>query len=113
LIYLALGAKLGRNTYTAGIICDPIFVTVGDNTILGQDSILAPHAIEGEKLGHHPIHIGNNVTVGGRVVILNDVTIGDGAIVGVGAVVTKGTRIGPREVWGGVPARLIRPAQDV
>jgi len=108
LIYLGLGARLGQNTFTSGIICDPIFVTIGDNTILGQDSIVAPHAIEGQKLAHFPIRIGNNVTVGGHSVILYGVTIGDGAIVAVGAVVPKGTQIGPGEVWGGVPAKLIQ-----
>lgn len=111
LMYQGLGARMGPNSYTAGLIADPIFVTIGHDTILGQDSIVAPHAIEGETLAHYQIRIGNRVTVGARSVILNGVTIGDGAIVATGAVVTKGTQIGPGEVWGGVPAKLIRPAE--
>ena len=108
LLYRGLGARMGRNSHTAGLICDPMFVSVGDNTILGQDSLVVPHVLEGERLAHDPIRIGSNVTVGARAVVLSGVTIGDGAIVGTGAVVTKGTQIGPNEVWGGVPARLIR-----
>lgn len=34
--------------------------------------------------------------------------IGDGAIVAMNSVVTKGTQIGPNEIWAGVPARLLK-----
>jgi acetyltransferase-like isoleucine patch superfamily enzyme len=39
--------------------------------------------------------------------------IGEGAIVAAGAVVTRGTKIGTRELWGGVPARQIKNAEFV
>jgi len=42
-------------------------------------------------------------------VIMAGVQIGDHAIVSAGAVVTKDTHIAPGEVWGGVPARRLRP----
>jgi hypothetical protein len=108
LIYIALGAHLGQNTYTSGIICDPIFVTVGANCILGQDSLLIPHALEGSRLAHRPIHMGDNVTIGAHAVILNGVTVENDAIVATGAVVPKGTHIGTGEIWGGVPAKRIQ-----
>lgn len=108
LIYLALGAKLGENTYSSGIILDPIFVQVGKNSIIGQFALLIPHVIEGGKLAHYPIKIGSNVTIGAHSVVMSNVTIEDNAIVSVGAVVTKNTLIGKGEVWGGVPAKKIR-----
>lgn len=111
LIYLALGAHLGPNTFSAGIILDPPFIEIGANSAVGQYALLVPHVIEGSRLAHYKIHIGNNVTVGAHAVVLSGVSIGDNAIVATGAVVPKGTRIGPNEVWGGVPARLIRGAQ--
>src|SRR5438552_5381564 len=37
LIYLALGARLGRNTYSAGVILDPPLTRVGTNCIIGHD----------------------------------------------------------------------------
>ena len=37
----------------------------------------------------YPIRIGNNVWIGGHVVILPGVTIGDGAVIGAGSVVTR------------------------
>jgi hypothetical protein len=106
--YLALGTRLGENTYSQGIIHDPPFVEIGSNSVVGQYAILVPHVIEGARLAHYPIRIGDNVTIGAHASVLAGVEIGDGAVVATGAVVKKGTRIGPGEVWGGVPAVPIR-----
>ena len=110
LVYLALGARLGENTYSAGTILDPPLTVIGDNSIIGHDAVLFSHAIEGRKFSLNSVHIGNNVTVGATAVIMSDVAVGDGAIISAGAIVTKGTRIGAGEVWGGVPARLLKRA---
>ncbi len=108
LVYLALGARLGRNTYSAGAILDPPLTRIGDNSIVGHDAVLFAHVIEGERLALEPIEIGKGVTIGANAVVMPGVWIGDGALISAGAVVTKGTRIGPGEVWGGVPARCLR-----
>lgn len=108
LVYLALGAHLGRNTYSAGVILDPPLTSIGDNCIIGHDAVLFSHAIEGDRFSLSAIRIGNNVTIGAMAVIMSGVSIGDGAIVSAGAVVTKDTRIGTGEIWGGVPARLLK-----
>lgn len=107
MIYIGLGAKLGDNTYSSGIILDPQFVKIGKNSIVGQFALLVPHVIEGKRLAHYPILMGNDVTIGAGATVLSGVTIGDGAIVSTGAVVAKKTIIGSGEVWGGVPAKLI------
>jgi acetyltransferase-like isoleucine patch superfamily enzyme len=111
LFYLALGTRLGRNTYTQGILHDPPFIEIGADSVVGQSALLIPHVIEGDRLGHYPIRIGDRVTIGALSAILSDVTIGDDAIVATGAVVAKGSRIAAGEVWGGVPARRIGPAR--
>jgi acetyltransferase-like isoleucine patch superfamily enzyme len=108
LIYIALGARLGDNTYSSGIILDPPFIEIGENTIIGQYALLIPHVIEGERLAHYGIKIGNNVTVGAHAVVMAGVTIEDNSIVGTGAIVPKGTHIGTGEIWGGVPAKKIK-----
>lgn len=108
LFYQALGAKLGNNTYSQGLIHDPLFVEIGHDSVVGQSALLIPHVIEGDKLAHYPIKIGNHVTIGANASVLSDVQIGDHAIVATGSVVKKGTRIGAYEVWGGVPAKLIK-----
>lgn len=112
--YIALGARLGDNTYSQGIILDPLFVEIGANSVVGLSAILCPHVIEGERLAHYPIKIGDHVTIAGNAVVFSGVVIGDRATVATGAVVMKGTRIGPGEVWSGNPARRrgVRRAQS-
>jgi len=107
LVYLALGARLGANTYSSGIIFDPPYVEMGDDCLMGQYALLVPHVIENERLAHYPIRIGSGVTIGAHAVVMAGVTIEDGALVATGAVVPKGARIGRDEVWGGVPARRL------
>jgi acetyltransferase-like isoleucine patch superfamily enzyme len=107
IFYQLLGARLGPNTYPGGVVMDPPFVTIGSNTIVGQGALIVPHVIEGSRLAHRRINIGNDVTIGGRAVVLSGCSIGDGATVAIGAVVSKGTVIGAGEVWGGIPARRL------
>lgn len=112
LIYIALGARLGDNTYCSGIMLDPPLIEIGANTLIGQYALLIPHIIEGKRLSHYRISVGNNVTIGAHAVVMSAVTIGDNAIVATGAIVTKGTHIGPGEIWGGVPAKKIKDVED-
>jgi acetyltransferase-like isoleucine patch superfamily enzyme len=107
LVYLALGARLGTNTFSAGVINDPMFVTIGANSLVGESALLTPHAIEGNALAHFRISIGDNVTIGAHSVVLAGATIGNNAIVAANSVVTKGTEIKAGETWGGSPARLL------
>lgn len=113
LFYQMLGARLGENTYPGGVVMDPPFVSMGCNTILGQGALVVPHVIEGPKLAHYPVRIGHRVTIGARAVVLAGCEIGDDAVVAIGAVVKKGTRIGPGEIWGGIPARCIGRTDSV
>lgn len=108
MIYQALGARLGSNTYSSGIIYDPLFVKIGANSVVGETALLVPHVIEGNRLGHYPIVIGDNVTIGAHSVILSSVTIGDNVIIASNSLVAKGTHINSGEVWGGSPARCLK-----
>jgi serine acetyltransferase len=110
--YQWLGAKLGTNTWGSGTILDPPFVQIGDDCVIGMDSILCPHVIEGNRLAHYPIRIGNKVTIGAGATILSNVEIGDGAIIGMRSLVAKGARVGAGELWTGIPARCQRLVSD-
>jgi acetyltransferase-like isoleucine patch superfamily enzyme len=52
------------------------------------------------------VEIGNDVWIGFSSMILSGVKVADGAVVAAGSVVTR--NIGPYEIWGGNPARLIK-----
>lgn len=53
-----------------------------------------------------PIHVGHDVWIGRRAMIMSGVTIGNGAVIAAGAVVTRD--VPPYAIVGGVPAKLIR-----
>lgn len=53
-----------------------------------------------------PIHVGHDVWIGLRAIIMAGLSIGNGAVIGSGAVVTKD--VPPYAIVGGVPARVIR-----
>jgi acetyltransferase-like isoleucine patch superfamily enzyme len=110
LVYLALGAKLGANTYSAGALLDPPLTRIGGNTIIGHDAVIFAHVIEGARLELKTVVIGDAVTIGATAVVMAGVRIGDHAIVSAGAVVTKDTVIAAGEIWGGVPARRLKAA---
>lgn len=109
----ALGARIGKRTSCDGYIHDPHMVTIGDNTLLGMDSMVLPHNLSVGYLSYQRIKIGNGVTVGARSIIGPGVQIDDGAIVALNSVVTRNTHIKANEVWAGAPARKIKNREDL
>ena len=107
LLMIALGARVGAGSYSAGVVMDSQFVTVGSNTLIGLDAAILPHALEGSRAAHYPIVIGSRVTIGARALIMAGVEIGDGSVIAMSSVVAKNTKIGSNEIWGGIPARCL------
>lgn len=89
---------------------------IGDHVMMGPDCIMYSYShahdridIPMDQQGFEeatPIHIGNDVWIGARVIILPGVTVGDHVIIGAGAVVTKD--VPDYAIVGGVPAKVIR-----
>ncbi|MFC6315244.1 sugar O-acetyltransferase [Lapidilactobacillus achengensis] len=107
---------VGRNFYANydAILLDVAPITIGDNVMLAPRVSLytAGHpvvaSVRNTDLEYgHPITIGDNVWLGGNVVVCPGVTIGSNVVVGAGAVVTKD--LPDNVVAAGVPARVIRP----
>ncbi len=90
-------------------------VIIGKNVMMGPEVIVytrnhridridIPMCMQGfaeEK----PVYIGDDVWIGGRVIILPGVKIGSGAVLGAGAVVTKD--VPEYAVVGGNPAKIL------
>lgn len=77
-------------------ILDCAKVVIGDNVLLAPNVSIftAGHPIDAEKRNEgweyaFPVTIGNNVWIGGNVVINPGVTIGNNVVIGSGSVVTK------------------------
>ncbi len=107
-VFRILGAKIGQFVMIGGKLLEPPMIEIGDFTILGADTLVIGHAVEDGTVYLGKVVIGRNVTVGVNSVIMPDVRIGDGSVVGAMSLVTKGTRIGPHELWHGIPAKKVR-----
>lgn len=105
--------------YSAVIRGDVNKIRIGDRVSIQDCTCL--HCSDGDAY----IEIGNDVTVGHNVclhgckiednvligmgsTVLDNAHICSGSIVAAGALVLARTEIGPGELWGGVPAKLIK-----
>jgi carbonic anhydrase/acetyltransferase-like protein (isoleucine patch superfamily) len=105
---------------------DVHFISIGDRTNIQDLSMIhVTHYKNGDKLTGNPTIIGNDVTVGHRVMlhgctiedacligmsatILDGAVIGKESIVGAGALVTKNKKFPPRNLIIGSPAKVLR-----
>ena len=108
LFHRMMGMKIGRRVIiNTAIIADSNLIEIGDDTMIGGDAQVVAHSAERGMIVTAPVRIGKRVTVGLMSVIFPGVTIGDDAVIAACAVLPKGTKVGPGEIWGGVPARKI------
>ena len=92
-------------------------VFIGDNVMIGPNTLITTVGHPLSPMGRRkhigiakPVHIGNDVWIGGNVTILPGVMIGNNVIVAAGAVVTKD--IPDNCLVGGVPAKVIKKIED-
>lgn len=111
--------RIGARTFiNFGLMAlDVAAITIGDDVMMGPNvqlltptHPLAPDTRRDKWEAALPITIGNNVWIGGMVVICPGVTIGDDAVVGAGAVVTND--VPPAMVAVGNPARVVRSVHE-
>lgn len=103
-----------RSFVNFGLIAlDVVSITIGDDVQIGPNcQLLTPiHPLDADLRrakweAAKPITIGDNVWLGGGVIVCPGVTIGANTVVGAGAVVTKDLPAGVLAV--GNPARVIR-----
>jgi maltose O-acetyltransferase len=107
--------SLGENFYAnySCTILDCAPVTIGDNVLLAPNVSLftAGHALHPTPRTQEwefarPITIGNNVWLGGNVVVTPGVRIGDNSVIGAGSVVTRD--VPANVVAVGNPCRVLR-----
>ena len=109
----------GKNVYFNFncTVLDVAPVSIGNNSIFGPgvQILTATHPMNARERTSgiefaKPISIGDNVWVGGGVIINPGVTVGDNSVVGSGSVVTKD--IPSNVVVAGNPAKFIRDIPD-
>ncbi|MFI1463331.1 sugar O-acetyltransferase [Nocardia carnea] len=108
--------ELGRNSFLNydAIVLDCAPVRIGDDVSIGPRAQLltALHPMDDHELRRQrwetaaPITIGDNVWLGGGVIVCPGVTIGTNAVIGAGSVVTRD--VPPQVFAAGNPCRVIR-----
>ena len=99
------------------LMLDTCPINIGENAFIGPRTCIytvlhdmLPSQRNKPECFGKPVNIGNNVWLGGNVVVLPGVTIGDNVVVGAGSVVTKDI---PNNVLAaGNPAKVIRKIED-
>ena len=107
--------EIGENFYSNHnlVILDANKVKFGDNVFIAPNCgfYTAGHPLDYETRNKgleyaKPIEVGNNVWIGGNVVVLPGVTIGDNVVIGAGSIVTKD--IPSNSVAVGNPCKVIK-----
>src|SRR5499427_6344845 len=118
--------KLGQRVYIAEgaqIVGDVEIVRIGTHTNIQDGSI--GHVMKNEcplilhdyvTIGHgvmlHGCTVESHCLIGMRATLLNNVVVGEYSIVGAGSLLTEGTRIPPRSLVLGLPAKVKRVLTD-
>ncbi|MCB7482450.1 sugar O-acetyltransferase [Christiangramia sediminis] len=106
---------IGENFYSNYnlVILDCAEVTIGDNVMIAPNLGIytAGHPIDAENRNSGreyaiPVKIGNNVWIGGHVVINPGISIGDNTVIGSGSILTKD--IPANVIAAGNPCKVIR-----
>ena len=74
----------------------------------GCPCLIADHVHVGHHVNLHGCVVGRGAMIGIGAIVLSGARVGAGAIIGAGSVVLEGTRIPPRTLAVGVPARVVR-----
>ena len=117
-VVIGKGCSIWFNAVLRG---DVNSIRIGEHTNIQDCAVI--HTLYEKSQTHigNYVSVGHNVTIHGATVhdyaligmgatVLDHAEIGEGAIVAAGALVLKNTKIGPYEVWGGVPAKFIKKA---
>jgi acetyltransferase-like isoleucine patch superfamily enzyme len=104
-----LGMKLGKNvTIASGVTMDyffPELIEIGDNTIIGMDTMILTHEFLHDRWRCGKVTIGQNVLVGAQSTILAGVTVGNNAVISAMSLVNR--RVPDGAFVGGVPIRAL------
>lgn len=120
-IFRSLGVRIGKDCRIVGRIdfgSEPYLVSIGDGVIISSDVVILTHdgAVGLFRKDHPgmnvyaPVHVGNRVFIGNRVMLMPGVTVGDDVVIGAGSLVTKSVPSG--SVVAGVPARVLGSIQS-
>jgi acetyltransferase-like isoleucine patch superfamily enzyme len=109
----ANGAKIARGVYVnTARLNDHNLLVLEEKAVVGGDAKLIAHLVERGLVRAQRVVMRKRAVLGINSVVGPGVEIGENSAVGALSFVPKGTKIPPNEVWGGVPARLVKRYQE-
>ena len=114
---LVIGENVGVSG--AAIVCAKSII-IGPRTLIGSGAVIIDNDFhdrlpsggwgnDGQSTAK-PIHIGGDVFIGARAIVLKGVSIGERAVIGAGAVVTRDVPAGTVAI--GNPAKIVERSYD-
>lgn len=97
--------RIGARTNIQDLAC--LHMTEGvSNVVIGEDVTVGHGAIV------HGAKVGNGALIGMGSLLLDNVEVGDEAVVAAGSLLTQGTRVPPKTLVVGRPARVVRELDE-
>jgi gamma-carbonic anhydrase len=97
--------RIGRRTNVQDLTM--VHVTGGE-----ADTTIGDEVTIGHRVVLHGCRVEDGCLIGIGAIVLDHCVVGEGSLVGAGALLTPGTRIPPRSLVLGAPARVVRPLRD-
>lgn len=93
------------------------YTNIQDNSVIHVTNgkfptILEDYVTVGHSVTLHGCHIKSNNLIGIGSIILDDVVIEENCMIGAGALVSPGTKVPPRSLMLGMPAKRVRELSD-
>jgi non-ribosomal peptide synthetase-like protein len=109
LYFRGLGARIGHrvniNTLT---LWDWDMLTIEDDAILGGESVIQGHLVDGGRIHMDRVIIGKQATVGSRASVMPGCQVGARSTLAANAVMKKNDKVPDDEIWGGIPAKFVK-----
>lgn len=113
MLYRLLGMRVGPHVSVGLMVMFDIFfpqdITLGDNCIIGYNSVILCHEFLRHEWRRGPVVVGEHATIGANTTILPGVVIGEGATVSAMSLVNRD--VPPGALAGGIPIRLLRAGE--
>jgi non-ribosomal peptide synthetase-like protein len=106
-----LGARVGRRVFDNGLgITERSLVTIGDECVFNEGSLLQGHSMEDGIFKSDRITVGDRCTLGPNAFCHYGTDVGSDALLRADSFLMKGSQVRPGTSWGGNPARELAVA---
>lgn len=108
-LYRLFGLKPNKGvSILTSRVWDPDLVEIGENSLIGTNTLISGHHIRHGKLYRKRIIIGKNVTIGADSIIPPGATIGDNTVVAINSTIPPNWSLDANSLYGGVPVKKLK-----